>query len=369
MSNEDGFDSKDVISLDRIRNKKALERSEFFIKQIKSEITPKLFIANDEPNLDGQSFFRRQVIKVSRVSKDIGVLFINLDKKFNLGKINEDDVQEIYQALKLMILLHLEQDNRADGSGPFIRHPIDVAIGVLNTYTREDLADVCIASLLHDTIEDQSKLFRVLYKSPEEQEELSREMRNANEYENKYFALEELERLYGSRVKELVDGVSTPLKMHEVLKESIGIGNREDEAELKKRNREYKAFVKNIVDDKEDPAKFVIKWQDAIDNMLTIGGIWELANYFKNRANIVESEKMSGDQKAEGLVKKYREHANIKMNIYKRLRDKYKPVLEKVFLPAFENMEKSHPLYLYKDSAINDIEVALKEQYNLDNDE
>ncbi len=266
------------------------------------------------------------------------------DKKEN-GLIDSDDIKHIDMALSLMIQLHIGQPDRADGSGPFIKHPIEVAKGVLETYNGSDLASVTIAALLHDTIEDQSKLLQVIHMGENDNSKSGSRSR----------ALNALEQAFGHRVNVLVEKVSTPLVVHDLdlnkLKKRIG----------EKKARKYYDFIDDIVKDVDDPAAFVIKWQDAKSNMLTIGGIWESAIDLSKRV----AELGLGDND-HNIKKRFEDAVKSKEGIYKKLRDKYRPVLEKILLPAFETMQEGHPLFRHREQAIVDIMQALDEQYNLD---
>ena len=42
---------------------------------------------------------------------------------------------------------------------------------------------------------------------------------------------------------------------------------------------------------------------------------------------------------------------------------KYGPVINEVFLPAFEAMSPDHPLYSARNECINELQRAYKEQY------
>ncbi len=281
--------------------------------------------------------------RLSRIIGDVEGFLNVLEEKMSQGLLKESDIKHIEKALGLMVQLHIGQKNRADGSGPFVKHPIEVAKGVLETYEEDDLADVCIAALLHDTIEDQAQLIRILHGS-DSKESLKRE----NEHEERYFALEDFKELFGDKVGTLIRKVSTPLPLHKI------------DLTKKKKREKYYDFIKKIVNDVDDPAAFVIKWQDAHSNMLTIGKVWDIGNYFKEKSYRFNSEG------SKSVGKDFKNAELEKKNIYKKLRDKYRPILEEILLPAFSEMQEGHPLYKHKDEAINEINRALEEQYNMD---
>jgi len=290
-------------------------------------------------------------INLPRTLDDIEGLLTALEDKKEMGLLDSDDIKHIEMALSLMIQLHIGQADRADGSGPFIKHPIEVASGVLETYDGSDLASVTIAALLHDTIEDQSKLLESLHVVTNDN----------SEDKSKNKALDALEQAFGHRVSVLVGKVSTPPVVHDL-----------DLSKLKSRVRKKKAskyisFIKGIVEDVDDPAAFVIKWQDAKANMLTIGNIWESTIMLNKRVvEIVPAPNPEIGSRDHDIKKAFESTVQNKEAIYKKLRDKYKPVLEEVLLPAFETMQESHPLFEQRGQAITDIKQALNEQYNLD---
>lgn len=303
------------------------KRAKDFVQIIKNELN-----SEEYPDIE------KNDSPLVRIVPHLEDFLILLKEKKEIGLLSTEDVERIEKAIGVMMRIHLDQKDRADGSGPFIKHPMKVAKGVLSTYEGEDLASVCIAALLHDAVEDQAKLVRILHGKDNKDE-----IEKANNHEEKYFALEELGNIFGYRVKELIEKVSTPLSL-------LGADLTEES------NREkYFNFIKKIVNDTEDPAIFVIKWQDARDNMLTIGDIYKRIEDIQDRWIDYKNEKY--------LRERFKIEVEKKRKMYIKLHRKYEPVLRKIFLPAFQNLKENHPLFKYKEQAIKDINKALDTQY------
>ncbi len=256
-------------------------------------------------------------------------------------RLNQDEQQTIKEALALMLKLHIDQSDRADGSGPYITHPIKVALGVLGSYKGDHLADTVVGALLHDSVEDQSNLLQLLHIT----EETGEIDTNSSKYSINSDALSGLEEKFGPDVAELV----------RMLSFGIDVDNKDFSED------DYINYVRSIVKNTENhgPEAFVIKWQDARENMLKVGNLWRRSRHLIEVAHTTQparaKELKSNAQKAEHL--------------YRKLRDKYKPVLADVFLPAFKNMDESHVLFSLRTKAIKEINTALKEEYDLDKQE
>lgn len=115
-------------------------------------------------------------------------------------RLGEKDFKKISEALDAMLYLHCEQEDRMDGS-PYIIHPLEVASDLVTKYEIID-ADLIIAALLHDSIEDQSQ--RIVEKfSDEATDKLSEE-----ELQNKAFDI--IGKKYGIRIMGIVKGMTNP---------------------------------------------------------------------------------------------------------------------------------------------------------------
>ncbi len=254
-------------------------------------------------------------------------------------RLTQDEQETIKEALALMLKIHIDQSDRADGSGPYITHPIKVALGVLESYKGGHLVDTVVAALLHDAVEDQSALLQLLHISEKEVDvDGSKSSLNSN-------ALRGLEEKFGPDVVELVRMLSYGV---DVVDEDF----LEDD---------YIDYVRSIVNNIENyrPEAFAIKWQDARENMLKVGELWRRSRYLIEVAHTTQPARA---KELEGDAERVEQ-------LYKKLRDKYEPVLKEVFLPAFENMSKEHVLYSLREDAIKEIKTALEEEYNLDKQE
>jgi len=96
------------------------------------------------------------------------------------------DRGKIERALRHMVDLHLDQKDRPDGT-PYVSHPLDVALQVIDDVGCTD-ADMVVAALLHDSVEDQA-------------EKLGGNLESA---------LDTLVDRYGRRVAELVRHLTNP---------------------------------------------------------------------------------------------------------------------------------------------------------------
>jgi hypothetical protein len=257
-----------------------------------------------------------------------------------LQKINtvlsDEDQQGVKEALALMLKIHIDQPDRVDGSGPYITHPLKVALGILESYRGDHLADTVIAALLHDSVEDQAHLVELLHIT---------DVGTGASDSQEFFALNGIEVKFGPDVAELVRMLSND---NDVTREDFS-------------NTDYLEFVRGIVETTENhgPEAFAIKWQDARENMLRVGDLWRRAKHLRDEVapTVQESRKLELYDMADNAEK-----------LYKKLKVKYEPVLRDVFLPAFKEMSSEHLLYSLKDQAIQEIEQALEQEYNLDED-
>lgn len=116
------------------------------------------------------------------------------------GKFSEEDSKKISDTLDIMLYLHCEQEDRMDGN-PYIIHPLEVASDLVTKFEIKD-ADLIIAALLHDSVEDQSQ--RIVEKfSDEATDKLSEE-----ELQNKAFDI--ISEKHGIRVENIVRGMTNP---------------------------------------------------------------------------------------------------------------------------------------------------------------
>lgn len=132
---------------------------------------------------------------IKRIEKEISEFRESIKNRFS-----KKDFEKISEALDLMLYLHCEQEDRMDGN-PYIIHPLEVASDLVNKYEIID-ADLIIAALLHDSVEDQSQ--KIIEKfSDEDADKMSEE-----ELQNKAFDI--ISEQYGKRVERIVKGMTNP---------------------------------------------------------------------------------------------------------------------------------------------------------------
>ncbi|MAJ97375.1 MAG: hypothetical protein CMI56_02040 [Parcubacteria group bacterium] len=264
--------------------------------------------------------------KIARIKDDIQAFLHTVETRFEKGKGYRAKIRE---ALRLMLKAHIEQPDRADTGLPFIIHPLSVAHDALHMMADEkDDAEaqyVCIAALLHDSVEDQARLLALEKKlialqggNSKVPEEIERDG-----------AFGGLEWLFDRRVRFLVQSLTSPLK-------------ESDDMSPEERNKQYQRYIESIFIN-QDHAPSVIKWADLKQNALTIGLIRE-------RAELIRHE---GDEKFAGKLD----------GTYRKLRTKYKPVLEAVQKFFQDFSDQHHPLYSERESIIYSINEVLEKEY------
>jgi (p)ppGpp synthase/HD superfamily hydrolase len=201
--------------------------------------------------------------------------------------------ERIKRALHLMLQVHFQQKDRPDGQ-PYINHPLDVALSVLNEYQIYD-PNILIAALLHDSVEDQTEAViawadhNVAYKEAPRVE----------------YALRVIEGLFGRDVAELVGTLTNPDFDAEAERLTA---DKEEKDNIK--IQLYLQHIESIYDD--NVSAFVIKLADFSHNALHL------------------------DVLEEGPRKNW-------------LRSKYWPVILMISHRLQELADKSHPLYRRKD--------------------
>ena len=168
---------------------------------------------------------------------------------------------KIQSALELMTSVHLTQEDRPDGK-PYIAHPLDVAQQLVDGMQdgRKD-ADIVIAALLHDSVEDQGDKLTALWK------QRAGVRRDLPERET---ALSEIEAQFGTRVRNIVERDTNPNfgqeVQDEVKAEGRSIDKKSQEYDDKKREKYQIHFVHLI----QDTDAFMVKLADFVGNALTI---------------------------------------------------------------------------------------------------
>ena len=214
---------------------------------------------------------------------------------------NKNDKAEIVNALELMIELHKQQKDRANGD-PYIFHPVDVATRILVEFKIIN-RDLIVAALLHDSVEDQVEKIVKKFLG----EESSNNRNDVNR--NRELGFLYIEEQFGKKVSIILKGVTNPMV------------NTEDREE---KNLLYKQHISEAI---KIPGVFVVKYADFVENALHIHEL------------IVESKKRL------------------------KLEKKYGPVLKDVFIPAFKKMEVEHPLFCIKDDLLKEAEKYYNQYY------
>ncbi|GEM_PF-1442695 len=239
------------------------------------------------------------------------------------------DRVRIREALALMLKIHINQPNRIESGDPFISHPLKVAHEVLETYKGNAVSHVTAAALLHDSIEDQSRLLSLERGMMPEWH--PRRIQNVREAERDE-ALRGLGLLFGLHTQLLVNSLTSPA----ALKTSIA---------QHEKNVVYENYIRRIFTSETIPrAVSAIKWADLKENALTIGGIYKKGK--------------------EALAMGNQEEGDYLMGMYKKLNSKYQPILQ-ITRDFFENVAEDHPLYEQREQAIVRIDNTIASQYGL----
>lgn len=141
-------------------------------------------------------------------------------------------------AVALTVDLHIDQEDRKDGS-PYVEHTLEVALTAVQVLEITE-PDALIASLLHDSVEDQAPKLAA--------------MRGGASGYVRQEAFEELGRRFGSRVKTLVAHLTNP--------DWSGLPDRAS------RNAIYRAHFNETA--AGDPVAFAIKLADFSTNALRL---------------------------------------------------------------------------------------------------
>jgi len=234
-------------------------------------------------------------------------------------KFSGDDLKKINEALDFMLKIHLPQKDRADGR-PFASHPLAVAEKVMEM---SDDAELVVAALVHDGVEDQSDhifVERVNRKYPDKQYlQFSIDAASKERYGDIFrdFSFKEIKERFGDQVKYYTENMTN----HDFnsLAEDSGLTGEDKQDFINKRYAEHAEDIIN------DPKLFILKLADLSVNI-------DLHSLDPN------SDK------------------------YKKLKRKYKSVIE-AFLEKLKGLEAGHPLYNKKDEAIAELEKIYDEQY------
>ena len=97
----------------------------------------------------------KEAINIEKHYERTRQLIQELQSTLQASKRLTRDQERICRAFDLMLLAHFNQKDRPDGQ-PYVNHPLDVTLHLVNEYKVYD-ADMLVASLLHDTVEDNPK--------------------------------------------------------------------------------------------------------------------------------------------------------------------------------------------------------------------
>jgi (p)ppGpp synthase/HD superfamily hydrolase len=171
------------------------------------------------------------------------------------------DTARILEALELMVELHIDQAPRPDGT-PYIEHPLAIASQVLEAMAQKD-ADLVVAALLHDAVEDQMAKLA--------QKVTQRQVREGETEEQ--LALDAIEWLtHSSRVRRIISGLNNP--DFDVMLEKKGVKKRTDDgrqaAYSTAKNELYAEHVRDAI---RDPDVALVKVFDFAANALNLDAV------------------------------------------------------------------------------------------------
>lgn len=184
-------------------------------------------------------------------------------KNDSTAELTSEARKNIQDAMKLMIILHIDQKDRPDGP-PYLSHTSNVPRRLIEEYGVRD-PKMIIAALLHDSVEDQV-------------EKLS-ERSMSNEVEPRLRALDYIEQRFGARVRYIITELSNPEEGGDELKAKKATMSEQEIARAKMDI--YKEHVRSMISKenpetgKPDAGVALIKLADFSDNALNLHNINE----------------------------------------------------------------------------------------------
>ena len=175
------------------------------------------------------------------------------------NKYDEEERKRIFSAMDLMTKLHLPQDSRPDNTA-YISHPLNVASYLVKNMNEKD-ADIVVAALLHDSVEDQGEQLAKMY---------AIRTRRTHHLSEKDAALAEIEAEFGSRPRNIVAKVTNPDFDAEVREEMESEGLEVDENSSEFKSRKVRHYQNHFLEITGDKDAFLAKFSDFKDNALTI---------------------------------------------------------------------------------------------------
>lgn len=258
---------------------------------------------------------KEELARKERISDDIESLSSVLENKFS-----KEDLKEIKEAMNLMLNLHLQQKDRADGN-PFAKHPIEVTKRVLEI-SDSPSRELVVAAMLHDSVEDKAEaLFAQRANRKLADKPYTFKLRE--ETKEKYWdtfkdwSFREIKEKFGDKVEYYLKNLTN--HDFDSLAEDMGL---EGEEKIEFKNKAYLEHVKEII---EDPDLCLLKYADFSVNV-------DLKNLPKDSLK------------------------------YKKLKRKYKSVIP-IFIDRLKNINKNHELYGKKDQLISNLQLIYQTQY------
>lgn len=185
------------------------------------------------------------------IIKEVPESDVFLDKIKREFSPSPESQTKIIQTLALMQEVHADQHPRADGA-PYFTHPLDVASQVLNCMTHKD-ADLVIAALLHDSLEDQAN--KLAQKS---------NLQTGTQTDR---ALEFLSSTFGHRITQIITELSNPDFDSLLHQQGLDRGHPDY---TRASNRIYADHVQEAI---EDPDVALIKFFDFSANALHLDNV------------------------------------------------------------------------------------------------
>lgn len=246
---------------------------------------------------------------------------VNEFKKIIKEKFNSEEQEKIDKAIDLMLRLHLNQADRADGQ-PYAKHLIEVAKKVLEV-TDKPKANNIISALLHDAVEDKAdELFAIRanrkFLHKKSAFKITDEIKNKYKEVFKNWAFREINYCFGKEVEYNVLNLTN--HDFDSLAEDLNLSGEE---KIKFKHNAYKEHVQEII---KNADLCLLKYADFCLNI-------DLRNLNK------DSEK------------------------YKRMKRIYRSVIP-IFINELKKISEGHPLYKKKKEIIDNLEEVYEKQYN-----
>ncbi|MDP2631236.1 MAG: HD domain-containing protein, partial [Candidatus Uhrbacteria bacterium] len=197
--------------------------------------------------------------------KMLTVVGQNIDRYRQLIEDNFEmnDREKINTALLQMLQLHKDQKDRPDGM-PYISHPLEVSRTVVEDFGVKD-SELIIASLLHDSVEDQGmKLAKVELETRYGEAISSDNFEEEHKDEIRALALSIIAGEYGDRVASIINKLSNP-DFDEIAKQDTDPADKE--SFQAKKHSLYKEHVAEAI---QDPDVLVVKLADYLHNFTNV---------------------------------------------------------------------------------------------------